>query len=182
MIEFHRLLLGPRCCVLAILLGAGLAACSPTLNWRQVNPEGVDMSLLLPCKPDRASKNVPLGGRETRLSMTGCEAGGAMYALSVAELADAAASAEVLAQWQALTLSHMRADPSSQQRKSATVPGANGPSPVLLTARGAHPDGHAVQAQALFFARDARVFQAVIYAPRISAEAAETFFSGMKLP
>ncbi|MEI7785818.1 MAG: hypothetical protein WCK08_15620 [Betaproteobacteria bacterium] len=140
------------------------------------------MSLLLPCKPDRASKSVPLGGRETRLSMTGCEAGGAMYALAVAELADAGAVAEVLTQWQALTLSHMRADPSTQQRKPASVPGADGPSPVLVTARGSHPDGQAIEGQALFFARGARVFQAVIYAPRIGADAADTFFGGMKLP
>lgn len=159
-----------------------LAGCSPTLNWRQVNPEGVDMSLLLPCKPDRASKSVPLGGRETRLSMTGCEAGGATYALSVAELADAGAVAEVLSQWQTQMLSHMRADLSTQQRKSMTLAGADGPAPVLVSARGAHPEGQAIEGRALFFARGARVFQAVIYGPRISADAAETFFGGMKLP
>lgn len=168
--------------VLALSLGILLAACSPTLNWRQVHPEGVDMTVLLPCKPDRASKSVPLGGRETLLSMTGCEAGGAMYALAVAELSDAGSVGEVLAQWQALTLTHMRADASTQQRKPMPVPGADGPSPLLLSARGSHPDGQAIEGQALFFARGARVFQAVIYAPRINAEAAETFFRGMKLP
>jgi len=140
------------------------------------------MTVLLPCKPDRASKSVPLGGRETRLSMTGCEAGGAMYALAVAELSDAGSVGEVLAQWQALTLTHMRADASTQQRKPMPVPGADGPSPLLLSARGSHPDGQATEGQALFFARGTRVFQAVIYAPRINAEAAETFFRGMKLP
>lgn len=166
----------------ATALALCLAACSPTLNWRQVNPEGAGMSLLLPCKPDRASKNVPLAGRQTRLSMTGCEAGGATYALSVAELADTGAVAEVLAQWQALTLSHMRADLSTQQRKPMVVPGADGPAPVLVSARGVHPEGQAIEGRTLFFARGSRVFQAVIYAPRISAEASDTFFSSIKLP
>jgi len=31
-----------------------LAACSPTLNWREVRPEGTRLALLLPCKPDKA--------------------------------------------------------------------------------------------------------------------------------
>ena len=139
------------------------------------------MSLLLPCKPDRASKSVPLGGRETRLSMTGCEAGGAMYALSVAELSDASEVAQVLSQWQALTLGHMRADLATP-RKPMAVAGADGPAPLIFLARGIHPDGQAIEGQILFFARGAQVFQAVIYAPRIGADAAETFFSGIKLP
>jgi hypothetical protein len=163
------------------LLGALLAACSPSLNWRQVRPDGVDMTLLLPCKPDRASKTVPLGGRSTRLSMTGCEAGGAMYALAVAELDDASQAASVLAQWQTLTLGHMRATTSTQ--RPAPVPGADAqPGPTLVSARGTHPDGQAVEGQALYFARGARVFQAVIYAPRIDADAAETFLGSLKLP
>lgn len=163
------------------LLGALLGACSPSLNWRQVRPDGVDMTLLLPCKPDRANKTVPLGGRSTRLSMTGCEAGGAMYALAVADLDDASQAAPVLAQWQSLTLSHMRASASTQ--RPIPVPGADAqPAPTLVSARGIHPDGQAVEGQALYFARGARVFQAVIYAPRIDPDAAETFLSSLKLP
>jgi hypothetical protein len=167
------------CCV--ALLGALLSACSPSLNWRLVRPDGVDMTLLLPCKPDRASKTVPLGGRSTRLSMTGCEAGGAMFALAVAELDDASQAASVLTQWQSLNLTHMRATTSTQ--RPVPVPGADAqPAPTLVSARGLHPDGQAVEGQALYFARGARVFQAVIYAPRIDPDAAETFLSSLKLP
>ena len=179
-------LFAPRCssltpAVALALLCALLGACSPSLNWRQVRPDGVDMSLLLPCKPDRGSKTVPLGGRATRLSMTGCEAGGAMYALAVADLDDASQAASVLAQWQSLTLSHMRATASTQ--RPAPVPGADAqPAPTLVSARGIHPEGQGVEGQALYFARGARVFQAVIYAPRIDPDAAETFLSSLKLP
>ena len=162
-------------------IACALAACSPSLNWRQVRPDGADMTLLLPCKPDRASKTVPLGARATRLSMTGCEAGGAMYALALADLDDASQAATVLAQWQKLSLSHMQA--ASATQRPATVPGADAqPAPVLVSARGRHPDGQAVEGQALYFARGKQVFQAVIYAPRIDADAAETFLGSLKLP
>ena len=64
-----------------------LAACSPTFNWREVRPEGTRLNLLLPCKPDKAQKVVPLGGRATSLSMLGCDAGDATFAVAVYYLA-----------------------------------------------------------------------------------------------
>lgn len=167
---------------LLAVFGGLMLACSPTLNWREVRPDGVSsMTLLLPCKPDRASKTVPLGGRPTRLSMTGCEAGGAVFALAVAELADPDQTAQLLAQWQSLTLAHMRA--AQSRSEPVQVSGADARVPALhVWARGTHPDGQAIEGQARYFARGSQMFQAVIYAPRIAPEAAETFFSSFKLP
>ena len=166
---------------LPLLLGFGLLACSPALNWREVRPDGVNLVMLLPCKPDRAIKTVPLDGRDTVLSMTGCEAGGAMFALARADVGDASRAAQVLAQWQSLTLAHMRASQSVTQ--NAQVPGADAlPQPVQVLARGSHPDGQAVEGRALYFARGSQLFQAVVYAPRVSSEAVETFFSSIKFP
>ena len=164
---------------LPLLLVLGLLACSPTLNWREVRPDGVSLSMLLPCKPDRANKSVPLDGRDTVLSMTGCEAGGAMFALARADVGDASRAAQVLEQWQSLTLAHMRAPAAVTQ--NAQVVGADAqPQPVLVSARGSHPNGQAVEGRALYFARGSQLFQAVVYAPRVSSEAAETFFSSFK--
>ena len=166
---------------LPLLLACGLLACSPALNWREVRPDGVNLTLLLPCKPDRASKTVNLDGRDTVLSMTGCEAGGAMFALAHTAVADASRAAPVLAQWQTLMLTHMRASQAVTQ--SAQVPGADAlPQPVQVSARGSHPDGQAVEGRALYFARGSQLFQAVVYAPRVSSEAAETFFASFKFP
>jgi hypothetical protein len=155
-----------------LLLSCWLLACSPALNWREVRPDGVNLTLLLPCKPDRASKTVRLDGRDTVLSMTGCEADGAMFALARTDVADASRAAQVLAQWQSLTLA-----------QNAQVPGADAlPQPVVVSARGSHPDGQAVEGRALYFARGSQLFQAVVYAPRVSSEAAETFFASFKFP
>ncbi|MBM3362331.1 MAG: hypothetical protein ACKOCZ_07835 [Betaproteobacteria bacterium] len=155
-----------------------LLACSPALNWREVRVEGGGLSVLLPCKPDRATKTVPLGGSPATLAVMGCEAAGAMFVVSVAELGQAERSATVLLQWQDLTLAHMRA--VQPVRQPVQVAGAAGAA-VRIAARGSHPDGQAVEAQAIFFARGSQIFQAVVYAPRISPDAAETFFASLKL-
>lgn len=170
-----------RAATLAVAAVFLLAACSPSLNWRKVQPDGVALDLLLPCKPDRAQKTVPLGGRPTPLSMVGCEAEGATFALAVADIGDAAQAAEVLAQWQQLALANMRA--AAPARQPAQVRGADAqPAPVRVMAQGQQADGRAVQSQAIYFARGSQLFQAVIYAPRISAEMADTFFESLQLP
>ena len=49
--------------LVASLAGAlTLSACSPAQNWRDVVFEGNALKAQLPCKPDRTSRNVPLGG------------------------------------------------------------------------------------------------------------------------
>ncbi|MDO8373390.1 MAG: hypothetical protein Q7T39_15795, partial [Polaromonas sp.] len=76
-----------------------LTACNPVFNWREVRPDNTALSLLLPCKPDKAQRSVPLGGRPTELAMLGCDAGDATFAVAVATLDDAAQAAAVLAGW-----------------------------------------------------------------------------------
>jgi hypothetical protein len=172
-------------CALAALLA--LAACSPSLNWREVRPDGTRLNLLLPCKPDKAQKMVPLGGRATPLSMLGCDADGATFAVAVADVADvadvgdAAQAALVLAQWQALTLANMKAAPASLKPLALKIPGAAaGLAVSRLQAQGQRADGAAVSTQAAYFAQGSQLFQVVMYAPTIAPEAAETFFSSLK--
>jgi len=167
-------------CALAALLA--LAACSPSLNWRQVRPEGTRLNLLLPCKPDKAQKVVPLGGRATPLSMLGCDADGATFAVAVADVGDAAQAAPVLAQWQALTLANMKAAPASLQPLTLKISGAAaGLAVSRVQAQGQRADGAAVSTQAAYFAQGSQLFQVVMYAPTIAPEVAETFFSSLKL-
>ena len=160
-------------CLLAV-------ACSPALNWRDVRPGDSGLGLLLPCKPDKADKVVPLGPKPTTLSMLGCDASGATFAVAVADLGDAALVPAVLAQWQALTLANMQATPETTVVRPLKVPGASAaPAPVLVLASGRRADGSVVQGQAAYFARGAQVVQVVMYAPVISAQAADTFFTSL---
>lgn len=157
-----------------------LTACNPAFNWREVRPDNTSLSALLPCKPDKAQRTVPLGGQATELTMLGCDAGGATFAIAVATPGEARQLAGVLAGWQTATLAHMKAAGAGQV-VPLKVPGAAvQPPAVLVRATGQRADGRAVQSQAAYFAQGRQVFQAVIYAEQLAPEVAETFFSGLK--
>ena len=167
--------------LLVTLAGLLSTACSPTLNWREVRLDA-GVSLLLPCKPDKAQKQVPLGPEPTTLTMLGCEAGGATFAVAVAELTDTAQVSGVLSQWQAITLKNMKAGPLSAPPAFFKVAGADAsPAPVWLQAQGQQNDGSAVQSRAAYFAKGARVVQVVMYAPKINPDAADTFFTSLRI-
>ena len=169
-------------CGLVVLTGLLLAsACSPKLNWRDVQPGNTGLTLLLPCKPDQGDKIVPLGGRSTKLTMLGCDAGGATFAVAIADMGDAPNLPEVLTQWQAITLGNMNASPSTTQSRPLRVPGASSePAPVLVLAQGQRPDGSAVNGWAAYFTKGSQVVQIVMYASAIEPVAAEIFFASIK--
>lgn len=158
-----------------------LAACNPAFNWREVRPDNTALAVLLPCKPDKATRSVPLGGQATELAMLGCETGGATFAVATATVKDASQVAAVLSGWQAATLANMKATDAGEA-KPLKVHGASvQPAAVVVRAEGRRADGSAVQSQAAYFAQGGQVFQAVIYADKISPEVSETFFSSLKL-
>jgi len=164
-----------------LIIFLALAGCSPAFNWREVRPEGTHLNLLLPCKPDKAQKTVALGGQATSLSMLGCDADGATFAVAVAEGFDASQAAPVLAQWQALTLANMKAMPGSQQPLPVNIAGASASAPATrVQALGQRANGAAVSGQAAYFAQGSQLFQVVMYAPKITPEVADTFFSSLK--
>ena len=174
----------------AVVASVGLAACNPALNWREVRADTTELVALLPCKPDRGARAVSLGGQAVQLQMAGCEAGGATFAVSHATLADGAQAQAALAQWREVTLKNLRAAPAvpAAARDVPFAPkGAMAlPGSVRVTAQGQRPEGGAVSAQAVWFARatptGVQIFHAVIYAERMAPEAAETFFAGLKFP
>jgi len=169
----------PLIFVLALILGA----CSPGLNWREVRTEPDGVRLLLPCKPDRGSRVVPFAGRDTELTLTGCDAAGLTFALASARLADMTQADAVLGQWRALTLAHVAAADARTlpQRPEGAL---DLPQSVRASASGRAPGGAAVQSEAMYFAYGDRVYQAVVYGPRRDAvfdEACDTFFSSLRL-
>ncbi len=161
-----------------LLLAAG---CSPKLNWRDAQPSNSGLTLLLPCKPDKGDKIVPLGGQPTKMSMLGCDAGGATFAVAVADLGDGVNLPEVLKQWQSITLANMKAMPATTQSRPLRVSGASSePAPVLVSAQGQRPDGSTVNGWAAYFAKGSQVVQVVMYASAIEPVAAEIFFASLK--
>ena len=155
-----------------------LTACNPTFNWRDVRPDGTRLALLLPCKPDKAQRMVPMASQQTEMNLLSCDAGGVTFAVSIADVNDAGKTDAVLAQWQSATLTNIKAG-APITRDVFKVPGlATGG--VMVKATGQRGNGQAVSSQAAYFTQDSRVFQAVMYADSISPDVADTFFSGLK--
>ncbi len=159
-------------------LALSLAACTPSLNWRDVRTESGELGALLPCKPDRGSRTVPLGGSPVPVQMMGCEAAGALFAIASVPLPASAHSA-ALAQWNAATLANIQA--SAPDVQPFAPPGSvriNGS--AIVSAQGKRADGRTVHSRAAYFASGQRVYQAVVYADKPDPEAADTFFSSFK--
>ncbi|WP_415267322.1 hypothetical protein [Acidovorax sacchari] len=180
-----------------LLAGAlSLGGCSPSLDWRSVRMDDAGLTALLPCKPERAVRPVELQGRSVELSMAGCDADGATFAVSHMALQQGSGAAEagmVLAQWRAATLARIGvpADATDLAGAPFTPRGALPlPQSLRLQVRGTAPgDGRAVALDAAWFARAEsaeggprmRLFHAVIYSPQPRAAVADTFFPGLVL-
>ncbi|MBP7566587.1 MAG: hypothetical protein KA795_11295 [Burkholderiaceae bacterium] len=165
---------------LAVVVAAALAACTPTYNWRDARFPEAGLVALLPCKPDQGRREVSLGERPAIVSMQGCEAGGALFAVAWADAGEPAQAPRLLAQWRASTLANANAQSVADHAFTPTgaqaVPGGG-----RIVAEGRSPQGEPLQMQAAWFVRGRHVFQAVIYAPRLPEAVAEPFFSGLKL-
>lgn len=173
------------------LLAVVLAACSPALNWRSVPLDAAGLTVLLPCKPDYAVRPVELGAvRSAELSMAGCDADGATFAVSHLRIDDPAQAGATLALWQAAVRARMQAPagpPQSPPATTAFVPAGALQLPQSVRAQlwGRTEDGRAVTAQAVWFARlegpHARLYHAVVYSPAPRPEVAQTFIDGVRL-
>ncbi|MDA8522966.1 hypothetical protein [Acidovorax sp. NCPPB 4044] len=179
---------------MAVLVALPLAGCSPALDWRTVRMDDAKLSALLPCKPDRATRPVALAGRSVALSMAGCDADGATFAVSHLALETAAGAAEagsVLLHWRAATLGRIGA-PASAEAAAApfSLPGALPlPQAVRVAAEGTQEarGGRPVAVHAVWFARAEaaeggprlHLYHAVVYAPAPRPAVADTFFAGL---
>lgn len=75
-----------------VVIAAALTSlgCTPAFNWRDVTFDDLPVTALLPCKPDRGVRSVPLAGAPRQMVMAGCEAGGATFTVAVIRLDDSA--------------------------------------------------------------------------------------------
>ena len=170
---------------LALAAVALLAACSPTFNWREVPVAESGLIALLPCKPDRASRALPLGAESVQVDMAGCEAGSATFAIAHASAKGPEQAEAWLNAWRAATrgqlgeAQQMTQAPASVQRATAT------PAPLRLDAQPKQQG--AAPVQVLWFAQSQKdgtvaLYQATVLGKPSSAEASKTFFEGLRLP
>ncbi len=167
---------------------AGLTACQPSLNWRSVQLEGTNLKIELPCKPDKTTKSVKMAGHDMDLSMVGCEANDAVWAVMTAQVMATADRVEILKGWRLATLQNMRASQPEDLHWSPSrvnaLPGA-----LRIKAVGTSANGQPVLAQAVWFSHlegeSVRLVHAVVYhnqGPKKKDQSAEQFIESLKLP
>jgi hypothetical protein len=174
--------------LVASLFGAlTLSACSPSQNWRDVAFEGSALKAQLPCKPDRTTRSVPLGGVPVDLQVLGCESGTAMVAVMSAVLPVGADASAVMAAWQKATLDNARVPQplTAGQQQAWQRPGQLPLATSLrVQAPGLRANGEPVNMDAVWGAvadrERVRLVHAVVYDRKISAELANTLFDGIK--
>lgn len=152
------------------------AACTPALNWREVQPTGSGVSALFPCKPELAQRELDLGGRRRSMGLAGCEADGQTFSLAWTEMATPDQVGPALREMRLGLAERLGASP--------------GPARPLLVA-GMTPQPEAMQqnllgarrlARVAVFAHGLRVYQAVWLGKSPDAAAWQTFVEALKLP
>jgi hypothetical protein len=156
------------------------SACSPTLNWRETRPADSGAVALFPCKPDRFTRTVMLGGEKLQMVLNSCAAGDATYALSHAQMADAAHVSPALETMQESASGNLGGAASVVSRLA--IPGMT-PHPVTQrwAVQGKRADGSAVHQQFTVFTRGLRIYQATVVGTVLDATAADTFFGSLQL-
>ncbi|WP_269631369.1 hypothetical protein [Pelomonas sp. BJYL3] len=162
----------PRAGLLACLLLLG--ACAPSLNWREVRPEGSGAELMFPCKPEQARR--PASAQEPAMGLAVCRAGELGFSLSWSEMPRPDMVGPALhamgeglrqrlkapeAAWQALQLPGMTPRPESGQQ-------------ALI--------GSGQKARQALFSRGLKVYQLVMLGPKDDELAWQNFVASVRLP
>ena len=166
-----------RYSVAALALLAGtclLAACAPSLNWREVQLGR--LSTLLPCKPDTASRAVELGGQTLTMDMAGCEAGGALFAISRIQAGNPAQAAALMTSLREASLAHIA--------QAVVHPVANSGDALTsfdVQVDGRRADGTPLQARFKWLLADREVYQIAAYAERLRTEHTESLITEARI-
>ena len=138
---------------------------------------------MFPCRPVQEERRTRIGAAVTPIQLHSCAAGGAIFSLAAIDAADPAGVTPML--------DAIRAPGGGQ-------PGRNGdragrvraarrhaqPSKCAASAiAGKRPDGRRVVAQAAFFVKGLRLYQATVLNADVAGgpEAADTFFGAIRL-
>lgn len=162
---------------------SALSACTPSLNWRELSMGKLKVNL--PCKPDRAQRPVVMGPTTLLLDMAGCEADGALFAVSHASVPTGANAQDVMNAWQSATLENMQAqqavDLRAYQAASASKSALTIAQVEPLKAKGKNPQGEAVQGRFVWFMTGGEIYHLAVYAADVRSDMAEPLFTQARI-
>lgn len=175
-------IIGPmrRLWLLAVVLGVWVAGCAPAFDWRTVRTPDDDVELQFPCKPTSRTRAVALGGASVTMTLVSCTVQGVTFGLAHADLDDPARVTPVLAALRAALAANLGAQAS---RSGAFTPKGATPNDAAVRVRlaGRSGEGAAIEAEAAFFARGMRVYQATVLGAELPAPVIDVFFDSLRL-
>jgi len=160
-----------------LIMVLGLAGCTPALNWRAINLDG--MSTWLPCKPDRAQRQLEIGEQKITMEMAGCEAQGVMYAVSHAKVPNPSESQAVAAAWQNASFKQTLA--GSPQQSVFQTRGEKPATGQFFKLTGARSNGQVLEAQLAWVVLGTDIYHLAMYSQAITSDQADPFFSEVKI-
>jgi hypothetical protein len=155
---------------IACLLAICLLACTSSLNWRTVQLG--QLSTLLPCKPDNATRVVSLAGLSVSMEMSGCEADGVLFAISRIQALDADQAGRLMAALRQASLAQV------QTKAIHPVPNSGDAQTSFdVQVDGKRPDGSPLQARFKWLVAGTDVYQLAAYGAHLGAEQTEPLLS-----
>lgn len=155
------------------------AACTPSLNWRELPVDATGLKATFPCKPDTVERKAQFTpGREVVLHAMACEAAGASFVVLRADVGSQAELAAALVQFKKASAATIHSTVVSD--KPWQPPGALGLADSAMMVTRAPREGGELQAQSAYFARGTSVYQAAVYARKLKPEMTEPFFTGLR--
>jgi hypothetical protein len=162
---------------LSAALLMSLAACAPSLNWRDTRPEESGVRMLFPCRPDRHERTIRIADAEMRMRMHSCSAAGAVFSLAFVDVAEPARVTPVLVAMRGAAAANLNGTAAA---RPWVVPGATpNEKSALVRVEGRLPDGRLVVEHATFFVKGLRLYQATALGDSLDADAIETFFGSI---
>ncbi len=146
-----------------------VSACSPSLDWREVRPDGAGVLALFPCKPEIEQRE------PVRMGLAVCKAAGSNFSLTWVRLDDPAQVAPALQEMRVSLAARLqaRAAPAQAVQVKGMTPNPQAVQQGLQAER--------QQARIAVFARGMWVYQAVMLGAKPDEAAWETFLTGLRL-
>ena len=162
--------------ILPLALAAG---CSPALNWRRVSPEGAQVQLMFPCKPDREERTQPgPSGQAVAVRSLSCKARGAQFSLTWTDLGDVGATSAAMRRMHEGVARQMTAQASAP----LGVRGISADPEAFQQAFEARPGQARQQVRQAVFSRGGRLYQLLMQGERLDQEAWDVFLGSVELP
>ena len=162
------------------LFSALLAACSPAMEWREYMLAGLPLAMSAPCRPQSHARRIDMAGRQVDMTLFACTLDGLTFALGAVDVNDPAVVGAMLATLASATVAniHGRVDTDV----AAEVPGMTPHHAARRqTVTGRSSRSEPMQVQLAVFSVGTLAFQAALLGPIIDTDAAQRFFSGLRV-